>query len=65
MNVIMPPNYCLACGCPTFKKIGEVGSTRKWVCSECWTEVIEFIHEKNCKHEFNTRNECMFCGKSR
>lgn len=58
------PEYCDECGSPT-KEIGKLGSTRLFVCQECFAEKTKYSQEKPCKHEYTEKGglRCIHCGK--
>lgn len=57
-------DFCSNCG-SKMKVIEEQKNTKKLMCTECFTERLEFIAEKPCKHEYDDRNgnKCIQCGE--
>ncbi len=56
---------CEECGHSPLKKIGDIKQTRLFLCPQCFTEKVIYIREKSCTHEFDTKNICLICGKSK
>ncbi len=57
--------FCEECGNQSLKKIGDVDMTKIFICTNCFAEKTTFVGYDKCKHEYNTHNECMYCGKKR
>lgn len=57
-------SHCTECG-GKLKKIGDIGNTRKCVCSNCYEENIKYINPEPCEHEYNDKsgNKCIHCGE--
>jgi hypothetical protein len=56
---------CDECGEKQMKVIGDINSTRLFICLECFAEKHEFIGFDSCEHEYNDRagNKCIHCGE--
>ncbi len=56
---------CHECGKIAMKKIGDINSTRLFICLECFAERHEFISLDSCEHDYNDKsgNKCIHCGK--
>lgn len=55
---------CPECGEMSLKKIGDINSTRLFICLDCFAEYHEFIGFDSCEHEYDKRsgNRCIHCG---
>jgi hypothetical protein len=54
--------YCVECGgVMTF--VGDISTTRLYVCVDCFAEKTEFLGYEDCEHKFNVREECELCGE--
>ena len=57
--------FCAECGKQAMKKIGDINSTRLYICLECYAERHEFIGFDTCEHDYNDKNgnRCIHCGE--
>jgi len=57
---------CKECGSGSLKLVGDIGETRLYKCIVCWAELLQYIKDASpCNHEYNDKNNCMFCGLSK
>ncbi len=57
---------CVECGHTPLKKIGDIKQTRLFLCPECFHEKVIYVRDKECSHEeYDTKNNCLHCGKSK
>ena len=65
MADIEESEYCDDCGEKSMRAIGDINSTRLFICLECFNERHEFIGYDDCEHEYDDRNgnRCVQCGK--
>lgn len=57
--------HCHECGKQAMKKIGDINSTRLFICLECFAERHEFINPDSCKHKYDDKSgsKCIHCGE--
>jgi hypothetical protein len=57
--------FCPECGEQSLKKIGDINSTRLFICLDCFSEQHEFIGFDSCEHEYDEKSgsKCINCGE--